>query len=278
MARTLVRRDRRRAPADRRSGRNAPLPGAPQPDIAFGTLGPLSPEEKFELRKHPVQPGGVSPGAEQLELSCLAIKPRLGAADEPVAGQERQDVVAVLGEDLLGVAQRHRFGLRIPAAGEVPEPLAVSAPHDRERPALVKYLQHHPYLAASEPPVVACPPAGAVLELATEQRPPVLELTQHVAAKACVPLEEIARPALPGRCVGAAVSPHPRADQRQRLDRPDEGVPLEQLPLDPQQPVELAGAVTTEPAPKDKVLRRRHRGDRIELKEAEPPYRLEHAA
>src|SRR6266550_5692756 len=344
MARTLVRRDRRRAPADRRSGRNAPLPGAPQPDIAFGTLGPLSPEEKFELHKHLVEPGGVSPGAEQFELSRLAIEARLGAADEPVAGQERQDVVAVLalrrrdvhlqsvveveerlgaiavvheaverrqqrrpvghrrvarvrvgvplpllqadtegpeallGEDLLGVAQRHRFGLRIPAAGEVPEPLAVSAPHDRERPALVKYLQHHPYLAASEPPVVACPPAAAVLQLATEQRPPLLELPQHVAAKACVPLQEIARPALPRRCVGAAVSPHPRADQRQRLDRPDERVPLEQLPLDPQQPVELAGVIATEPAPEDELLRGRHRGDRIELKEAEPPYGLEHPA
>ncbi|OLE30055.1 MAG: hypothetical protein AUG43_04530 [Actinobacteria bacterium 13_1_20CM_3_68_10] len=126
--------------------------------------------------------------------------------------------------------------------------------------------------------MVACPPAGAVLELATEQRPPVFELTQHVAAKACVPLEEIARPALPGRCVGAAVSPHPRADQRQRLDRPDEGVPLEQLPLDPQQPVELAGVIATEPAPKDEVLRRRHRGNWIELEEAEPPYGLEHPA
>src|SRR2546430_2384919 len=105
MARTLVRRDRRRAPADRRSGRNAPLPGAPQPDIAFGTLGPLSPEEKFELHKHLVEPGGVSPGAEQFELSRLAIEARLGATDEPVAGQERQDGVG-------GLALRRRGGPR----------------------------------------------------------------------------------------------------------------------------------------------------------------------
>src|SRR4029453_19515472 len=91
-ARTLVRRGRRRAPADRRGCRNAPLPGAPQPEIAFSTLGPLSPEEKFELSEHLVQPGGISPGAEQLELSRLAIKPRLSAADEPAAGRERQDV------------------------------------------------------------------------------------------------------------------------------------------------------------------------------------------
>src|SRR4029079_8659699 len=34
----------------------------------------------------------------------------------------------------------------------------------------------------------------------------------------------------------------------------------------------------TEPAPKDELLRGRHRGDRIELEEAEPPYGLEHPA
>src|SRR4029450_13840080 len=89
MARTLVRRDRRRAPADRRGGRNAPLPGAPQPEIAFSTLGPLSPEEKFELSEHLVQPGGISPGAEQLELSALAIKPRLSPAPVPPARTAR---------------------------------------------------------------------------------------------------------------------------------------------------------------------------------------------
>jgi hypothetical protein len=38
MARTLVRRNRRRAPADSGGRRNAPLPGAPQPGIELGTL------------------------------------------------------------------------------------------------------------------------------------------------------------------------------------------------------------------------------------------------
>src|SRR5436189_4371308 len=38
----------------------------------------------------------VSPGAEQLELLRLAVETRLGAADEPVADEQRQNVVAVL--------------------------------------------------------------------------------------------------------------------------------------------------------------------------------------
>ena len=75
----------------------------------------------------------------------------------------------------------------------------------------------------------------------------------------------------------AAVA-HPRPDQRQRLDRPDERVPLEQLPFDPQQAVELVRVERAEPAPEDEVLRRRDGRDRVELQEAEVPHRLQHVA
>jgi hypothetical protein len=81
--------------------------------------------------------------------------------------------------------------------------------------------------------------------------------------------------ALPGR--GSAAAAHPRPQERQRLDRPDERVPFDQLALDPEQPVELARVVGPEPAVKDEVLRDGDRGDGVELQEPQPPDRVEDA-
>src|SRR6478672_2594491 len=210
----------------------------------------LGPEKDRQLAECLVQPGGVAPGSEQLELACLAIEARLRATRQPVSDQEREDVVAVLafrgrdvhlepvpkaeerfgpsaivdeaverreqrdavgdgrvahfrvrmplallepdaerpkallGQDPLSLAQRHRVCLGVPAIGQVPEPLSVPSTHYREGPAPVQHLQHHPDLTAAEPAVVASTPAGPVLELAAEQRTALLELAQHVAAKA----------------------------------------------------------------------------------------------
>jgi hypothetical protein len=71
---------------------------------------------------------------------------------------------------------------------------------------------------------------------------------------------------------------HPGTDQRQRLDRPDEGIPLDQLPLDPEEPIELRGVEGADPAPEHGVLGPRHRRDRVELEEPEPAHGLEDVA
>src|SRR5207237_1823338 len=116
----------------------------------------------------------------------------------------------------------------------------------------------------------------AVLQLAREQGPALIELAEYVAAEARVLLQEVAPPAVPGQCVRAPDPLHLCADQRQRFDRPDEGIPFEELPLDPEQAVELAGVISTQPAPEHTLLGRRHGRDWIELKEPEPPHGLEH--
>src|SRR5439155_21176077 len=87
-----------RAEPAARPGADATRPGARGDLLRVTGPGPLAlgPQKRCELVERLVQPRGVAPGPEQLELPRLAIEPRLRAADEPVAGQERQDVVAVL--------------------------------------------------------------------------------------------------------------------------------------------------------------------------------------
>ena len=71
------------------------------------------------------------------------------------------------------------------------------------------------------------------------------------------------------------VAPHERLEQRQVLARVEERVPLDELALLPQEPVELGGVERAETAPEDEVLRRRDGRDRVELEEAEPAHGLE---
>jgi hypothetical protein len=74
---------------------------------------------------------------------------------------------------------------------------------------------------------------------------------------------------------GPVAAAHERPEQRQILDRVEEGVPLDELPLLPEQAVELGRVERPEPAPEDEVLRRGHRRDRVELEEAEPAHGVE---
>src|SRR5439155_25135372 len=107
------------------------------------------------------------------------------------------------------------------------------------------------------------------LELAREHRAVLLELAPDVAPEARVRLPQLHGPALP-RVRALPPAPHPSAHERQRLERPDERVPFEQLALLPEQALEL-GAVVLGPksAEQDEVLRRGDRGDRVQLEEAE---------
>ena len=77
------------------------------------------------------------------------------------------------------------------------------------------------------------------------------------------------------RVPGCRPAPHPRLEEREILDRPDVRVPLEELLLVPEQPIELGDVVRAEPAPEDELLRRRDRRDRVDLEEAEPADRVE---
>ena len=119
---------------------------------------------------------------------------------------------------------------------------------------------------------------GLVLELARRHRSVPLELAQHVALEARVRDEELGAPALVRVAPTAPAAPHSRLDERQRLDRPDVRVPLEELLLDPQQPVELRDVVRAEPAPEDELLRRCDGRDRVDLQEAELPHGVEDAS
>src|SRR3954469_12669811 len=53
-------------------------------------------EPALELGQRLVQPRGVAPGVQHLERAGLAVEARLGAPDDLVADEQRQDVVAVL--------------------------------------------------------------------------------------------------------------------------------------------------------------------------------------
>src|SRR5215210_3047643 len=176
--------------------------------------------------------------------------------DPPVAVlPDAQCAEALLLHPLLGLAQRDPFRLRIPALAEIPQPLPVAPPDDRDLAATAKQLQHQPHLASSPPDVVLSLHALVVLDLAREQRAAPLELAEDVAAERGVLPEELGSASLPCVLPGASAS-HPRADQREVLDRPDECAPFEQLSLLPEQAVELGGVVAVaEPAPEHQVLR-----------------------
>jgi hypothetical protein len=115
--------------------------------------------------------------------------------------------------------------------------------------------------------------ACVVLDLAREQRAAALELAQHVAPEPGVLFQERAHAELARS--GFPLAPHPREQNRQVLDRIDERVDLDELPLLPEQPLEPGSVEGPEPAPEDEVLRRRHGRDGVDLKEAEPADGLE---
>jgi hypothetical protein len=159
--------------------------------------------------------------------------------------------------------------------------LSTAPPRNRDVAALVQPLQHLRDLPASPPAVSAGTAIGSgrsIFELAREQRPAPLQLAEDVAAESGVLPQEVVPAPLPGKHACAAIPPHQRPDQRQRLDGPDERVPLEQLPLHPEEPIQLAGVERAEPAPEDELLGGRDGRDRIDLEETEPTDGLKQAS
>src|SRR5579885_1643945 len=85
-------------------------------------------------------------------------------------------------EHALRLPPRHALGLRIPALREIPDALAAAAADDRHLAARAEHLEHQPHLPLPPPAVRLAPRAGVIGDLAREQRPAPLELSQHVAA------------------------------------------------------------------------------------------------
>src|SRR5206468_8740874 len=87
------RRERRvRRVVERRDAGDA-LDAGPR---ALLTRDPLSAEPGGELAQRFPQSRGIAPGAEHLERASPAVKTRLGSADQMIAFEQRQDVVAEL--------------------------------------------------------------------------------------------------------------------------------------------------------------------------------------
>src|SRR6476646_992150 len=252
----------------------------------------------------------LPPGAEHAQRLRLAVVNGLDAADHAVAAEDRQHVVAVLAlrlrhvhleaveetpqrmgavaigdelverrqegrararhctvfgvrvreplsllephaagaepsvlEDRLRLVPRHLVALGVPGIGEVPEPRLAAASADGHLAARVQHAEHQAHLALAPPAVRVAARGLVILDLAREERPALLELAKHVA------------PVRGG---------------------PEEGVPLDELALLPEEAVELAGVVAlAEPAPEHEMLRRRDARDRIELQEAQLSDRVE---
>ena len=234
----------------------------------------------------------------------MEVEQRLGAAaivDEPVEGGETghslghglardlrmrlparlrqphaERTKALLREQTVGLAHGHRLARRIPALGEVPQPLLSLPARDRDDAVGVENLEHERDLAAAPPAMrLVRPRNGLVLEVARRHRPVPLELAQHVALEARVLDEELGAPALVRVVPTASAAAHARLHERQRLDRPDVRVPLEQLPLIPEEAVELGDVVRAETTPEHELLRWSDGRDRVDLEEAERAHRVE---
>ena len=175
---------------------------------------------------------------------------------------------ALLGAQFLRLAERHVLDLGVPALREIPQSLAVWRPTTatRPRPCRISSITATPRL----PYQPSASTSGARrLRFSGEHRPVALELSEHEALEGGVLLQKLdaraARSGLP------APPAHPGLQNRQRLRRPDERVPLEELLLLPEQAVELGDVVGAEAAPEDELLWRRDRRDRVDLQEAESP-------
>src|SRR5581483_5040280 len=183
---------------------------------------------------------------------------------------------AALRELALGVGEQNGLDVRVPPLREIPEPMPRAAPDDRDGAAVCEELQHDRDVPRAPPRMLAVALLrGAVLELAREQRPAALELPQDVLSEGRVLAQERHPHALGRRPTGPPPT-HPRAQQRQRVFRVDERAPLEELPLDPEEPVELRRVVRAEAAPEDETLRRCDRRDRIDLEKPDSTDRVEH--
>ena len=133
------------------------------------------------------------------------------------------------------------LGLRVPALGEVPELLPAAPADDRDLAVEVQQLEQLPDVPGAVPAVVAAAlapngPRARARAAARAARARAARSAGTRRSRAGTPARAAARrSASTRRCSRIRAAQH-----RQRLDRPEERVPLDQRPLDPEQPVELA--------------------------------------
>src|SRR5262249_40385061 len=173
---------------------------------------------------------------------------RLGMDVQPAFLEpDAERLPAPLEQQSLGLRQRHSLCRRIPPIREIPDPLLALTADDRDLAAHVEDTQQQTHLALAPPAVRLAARRLVILDLAREQRPPRLELAQHVAAVGRVLLQKGDQPA-----VERPVAPaHERLQERQVFGGPEERVPLDERPFLPQQAGEpRRGLPTPRPAPR----------------------------
>ena len=286
------------------------------------SLGALGAEEGREAVERFVEAGRVAPRAEHSERPALAVEERLDAADQAVADEDREHVVAVLALRLRARTSRAGSGSRTAPrrgrgrgsggrrgrgasrdrergrrtrSGCASQPAAVSrTPSARNRFSATRRsasrseifsVSGYQRSARSQsrwpprrPTIATTPRPWRMSSITAVLRLPYQPCDFQVLIESSSSSRESSGPrrsssfrtyrlyrafccknSVPRRSHVYVVPPpaHARLDDREILDRPDVGVPLEELLLLPEQPVELCRVVRPEPAPGDEVLRRR---------------------
>ena len=154
--------------------------------------------------------------------------------------------------------------------GEIPQPLLSLSTGDRDEAVGMEDLEHQRDLTAAPPAMRLVRPRGRlVLELARRHRSVVIELAQDIALEARVLDEELGAPTLVRVAPTAPAPPHPRPPSGSDSIGQMYALPLEELPLVPQQAVELRNVVH-QSTPEHELLRRRDGRDRVDLEETGP--------
>ena len=234
----------------------------------------MEPEQR--LRPVPIVDQPVEGREERDAVGNGAVERVRMRLPAPGRGAHAEGTKAPLRDRALGVPQRQRAGVREDALAEIPETLPARSPRDCDLPTQVERGEHEPDVAGAVPPTLLLRAERAVLELPREQRPAPLQLAEDVATKGAVLVQEVAHPALGLVVRRGSPAAHETPHDGKLLDRPDEGIPLEERALVPQQAVELRHVVRAQSAPEDEVLCGRHGRDRVELQEPEPADGLEH--
>ena len=116
--------------------------------------------------------------------------------------------------------------------------MTTAAADDGDVPPGLKYVHHETHSATPPPAMIPTIRLQRINELPPEQWSAALQLTHHIAAEGGVLLEEVVA-SMVAICPCSPVSPHERANQGKQFDGPNERIPFEKAPFDPQQAFEL---------------------------------------
>ena len=209
-------------------------------------------------------------------------RPRVGVRVREPAGPcssfTPSDAETLLGEGALCFGGRHGLRLRIPRSARSHSRWVPRRPATAITAAQVQELQHPRQLGARPPPDVSLVAPGRPGARA-RARAAGRGARAHGARSSGAPIAPSGTPwPSARRLVVAPALAHPRPDQREILDRPDERVPLVELPLLPA----AGGRAPPGHIGPSRLHRTRYCGGAtaeigVDLQEAEPAYRVEDA-